>query len=478
MPALTQVRASDWLLGILLFAGMVILLALAERAYRRHPQRAEALRKVIHILTGFAVLPAPLLFNSWLPIFIIAVVFAMANFWSIRRGKLKSIHEVSRASLGTVYYPVSYALLLLLFWERHFMMLSISFALMAFGDAFAGIIAESAPQRKILPLPWDEKSLHGSAAMLVCSALLTGVGLALFHRSHDLSFGLSVVVALAIGLLAAVAEALSYRGSDNLTVPLLAALGLHLALNQATQQQFLLGEALALGITAVALAAKTLDLSGALAAFLIGTIIFGIGGWLYAIPLLLFFIGSSVLSRVPHRSGKIAKDIIAKDGCRDAGQVLANGLSPALVAIASLWLEPQMAFLLYLGGIAAATADTWATEIGLLFGRQPRSILTGKLVAPGTSGGITLAGVLGACLGAALVALAGWGSYELFQQVEINLLPFIGVAIAGVIAQFIDSVLGATLQRRNRCVVCGKVTERDEHCGQATSYPVGMAVVG
>jgi uncharacterized membrane protein len=100
-------------------------------------------------------------------------------------------------------------------------------------------------------------------------------------------------------------------------------------------------------------------------------------------------------------------------------------------------------------------------------------MVTGKLVAPGTSGGITTAGILGACFGAALVALAGYLSYRFFENVAIRWQPFIGVTLAGVIAQFIDSLLGATLQRRNRCVVCGKITERGEHCGLATNFESG-----
>jgi uncharacterized protein (TIGR00297 family) len=173
---------------------------------------------------------------------------------------------------------------------------------------------------------------------------------------------------------------------------------------------------------------------------------------------------------LPQRDGNAAKEMIAKSGRRDAAQVLANGLPPALVVIASFMLKNETAFLLYLGGIAAATADTWATEIGLKFGMQPRSILNGKVVAPGTSGGITLAGTCGAIIGAALTALAGWWSYRMFETTEIALRSFIGVAIAGVIAQFVDSLLGATVQRRNQCAICGKITERDEHCGQPTNY--------
>jgi uncharacterized protein (TIGR00297 family) len=473
MPALTPVPAADWLLGVVLLAGMIGLLAITERLHRFHPHRAEALRKLVHLATGAAVLPAPWLFTSPLPILLIAIFFAAANFWSIRRGKLKSIHAVSRPSLGTFYYPVSFIILLLIFWERSVMILTIAFALMAFGDAAAGLVAGKIWRRKILPLPWDEKSLQGSAAMLAISALIVALGFALFKNSHSFSWGNGLRVALAIGVLAAAAEALSYRGSDNLTVPLLAALGLYVVLRPETQQQFFLGEALALGITSAAFLVKSLDVSGALMGFLIGTIVFGIGGWTFAIPMLLFFIGSSLLSKLPQQKATLAQDMIAKGDRRDAVQVLANGLLPTLMVIAGLFIKNETAFLLYLGGLAAATADTWATEIGLRFGGQPRSMVTGKLVAPGTSGGITTAGILGACFGAALVALAGYLSYRFFENVAIRWQPFIGVTLAGVMAQFIDSLLGATLQRRNRCVVCGKITERGEHCGQVTNYMSG-----
>ncbi|MGH7598690.1 MAG: DUF92 domain-containing protein [bacterium] len=473
MPALPETPATDWLLGTLLFVGMLVLLALAERLYRRYPHRTEALRKFIHIATGVAVLPAPWLFTSWVPIFIITAFFALANWWAIQHGKLKSIHEVSRASLGTFYYPLSYAVLLLLFWQRQVMILSISFALMAFGDAIAGIIAGKVQQRKILPLSWDKKSLQGSVAMFACSAFLVALGLALFRHHDGLTFGSSILVAIAIGLLATAAEAISYRGSDNLTVPLLSALGLLVILKPETQIQFLFGEALALTVVSAAFTVKALDLSGALAGFIIGTFVFGIGGWSFAIPMLLFFIVSSLLSKLPQQNATVAEKMIAKGDCRDAVQVLANGLLPTLTVITSLFIKNETAFLLYLGGLAAATADTWATEIGLRLGKQPRSILTGKLVAPGTSGGITLVGVLGAILGAALVALAGYLSYRFFKKIEIHWQLFIGVTIGGIIAQFIDSLLGATLQRRNRCVVCGKITERGEHCGQPANHASG-----
>lgn len=473
MYQLSYPPPSDWLLALAFLAGMMALLAIAERLHQLRPESTEALRKLVHISTGVAVLAAPLLFTSGIPLFMISAGFAFLNFLSTQRGKLQSIHGVSRVSLGTVYYPLSCAVLVALLWNRNLMIFSIAVALLAFADAIAGIVGKTAPDPALLPQPWDKKSWRGGAAMLFSSTLIVAAGLVLFRHRHLLSSEIGVTVAIAIGLLATAAETLSYRGSDNLSVPLLAALGLYIILQPALQHQFLLGETLALGVTMIAFWAKALDRSGAMAAFLIGTFVFGAGGWLFAIPLLFFFITGSVLSRLPSRAGKLAHDIMAKGSRRDAAQVLANGLLPALVAIGSLFFRKETAFLLYLGGVAAATADTWATEIGLAIGTKPRSIVNGKIVAPGTSGGITLAGIGGALVGSSLVAVVGWWSYAAFESTAMSWLPFIGVAIVGVMAQFLDSLLGATAQRRNRCAVCKKLTERAEHCGQSTSYESG-----
>ncbi|MBL8050552.1 MAG: DUF92 domain-containing protein, partial [Anaerolineales bacterium] len=61
--------------------------------------------------------------------------------------------------------------------------------------------------------------------------------------------------------------------------------------------QLLYGFFLAIIISYLAYKAHSLNKSGAIAAFVVGTIIFGIGGWSWAILLLTFFITSSGLSR-------------------------------------------------------------------------------------------------------------------------------------------------------------------------------------
>src|SRR5207237_5024631 len=99
-----------------------------------------------------------------------------------------------------------------------------------------------------------------------------------------------------------------------------------------------------------------------------------------------------------------AADKFSKGSERDIGQVAANGGLGTLLALAyGLTPSPALRRSLragFTGTLATATADTWATELGVLSPRPPRLVTTGKRVAPGTSGGISLLGTAASALGA------------------------------------------------------------------------------
>ncbi len=178
-------------------------------------------------------------------------------------------------------------------------------------------------------------------------------------------------------------------------------------------------------------------MSGALAAVVVGTAIYGFGGVAWAVLLLVFFATSSLLTFAGGQS-KIAS---GDRGGRTAGQVLANGSVAAGLAVSHSVAPALWATAAFAGAIAAATADTWATEIGLLSSAPPRLITTGQICQPGESGGITWLGTRAGLAGAGVIAVAG------------NLLlgaPFLGVWIAGMLAMLVDSLLGATLEARLR----------------------------
>jgi uncharacterized protein (TIGR00297 family) len=231
----------------------------------------------------------------------------------------------------------------------------------------------------------------------------------------------------------------------------------------------LVGLVLAAAIALLAMRARALSRTGAAAAALVGTTCIA-AGWGWGALLLLFFGASSALSR--HRLNtkeERTAAIVAKGGERDAAQVLANGAPFALAALGSLVWPSAGWYALGAGALAAATSDTWATEIGTLAAHPPRSIIGWRRVPPGTSGGVSLPGTLAAVAGAGFIALAsavvGWPSSAAWAAL-----------VGGFAGSTADSLLGATLQARRWCSRCMAATERTTHgCGQTTVPSGGLA---
>src|SRR5688500_8467281 len=89
--------------------------------------------------------------------------------------------------------------------------------------------------------------------------------------------------------------------------------------------QIIFGFVLAIIVAYGAYRARSLNQSGAFAATFVGTVIFGIGGWQWAVLLLTFFITSSGLSRAFGRRKADLSEKFSKGHARDAGQVFGNG---------------------------------------------------------------------------------------------------------------------------------------------------------
>ena len=238
--------------------------------------------------------------------------------------------------------------------------------------------------------------------------------------------------------------------------------------------QLFLGFILALVIALLAYKVKSLDRSGAIAATIEGTLIFGLGGLEWAILLLAFFVSSSLLSKMFNSRKKKLKEKFDKGSRRDAMQVLGNGGLPALFALFHFFFPDALwTWLGFAAALAAVNADTWATELGVLNASRPRLITNLKIkVEKGTSGGISVVGTLAALAGAALIALLA----ALFTPKGVFLPIFFLVTVAGFLGALFDSYLGATVQAIYYCPVCKKETERHpEHlCGTQTSYARGF----
>lgn len=262
---------------------------------------------------------------------------------------------------------------------------------------------------------------------------------------------------------------------------------------------------------------RALTRGGALAAFAVGTITYGAGGWAFTLILLAFFVPSVALSRVGRARKQLLVDI-GKGGARDAWQVLANGgVATICAAIAGLLLvfitrtgafaedgeyfvvfgwhlfgvphetllhtvAPARWIAAFAGSYAAATADTWGTEIGTLARGRPHSILTLQPIATGLSGGVTRAGTVAELAGAAWIAAIAALCLTLVDRWPdphwklATTAGFIApIWIGGVLGALVDSLLGATVQELRRCAECGRTCETNPHdCGGPTSLVRGI----
>jgi uncharacterized protein (TIGR00297 family) len=236
--------------------------------------------------------------------------------------------------------------------------------------------------------------------------------------------------------------------------------------------QPLTGLVLAAVIAYLARLARSLSRDGAIAAACVGTVVFGFGGWQWAVLLLVFFVSSSALSQSLRGRSGTAEERYAKGSRRDAGQVLGNG------AVAAVWVavhvavpESRWPWFGYAAALAAVTADTWATELGALSPTAPRIIThLGTRVSRGTSGAVSALGTLAGLVGAAIIV----GLAAMLLPLPVGSAAWI-VLLGGSAGAVFDSILGATVQCLYSCPMDGLETEQHplHRCGTRTQYKRG-----
>jgi uncharacterized protein (TIGR00297 family) len=238
--------------------------------------------------------------------------------------------------------------------------------------------------------------------------------------------------------------------------------------------QIITGFILAVIVAYLAYRARSLDRSGALAATFVGTVVFGLGGWPWAILLLIFFITSSGLSRIFGRRKQNLEEKFSKGHERDAGQVFGNGgLATFFVILHALYPESNLGWMGFAASLAAVNADTWATELGVLNPKSPRLITNlGRRVEKGTSGGVSFFGTVASLLGAAVIALPAG-----ILSPDGSLTGVHGglIAVSGLAGSLFDSFLGATLQAMYFCPTHRTETEKHPFhtCGTRTIHVRG-----
>lgn len=201
-----------------------------------------------------------------------------------------------------------------------------------------------------------------------------------------------------------------------------------------------------------------LSQSGAISAFLIGSCI-AMGVGIKGLLLIgIFFVSSSLFSKYKKKRKSLLSEIHEKGSTRDWAQVIANGGIAALTGIVFFYWSEPIWLIAFSISLASANADTWASELGSLSNKAPRTIKGFKKVETGTSGAISLLGTFAGLLGAVLIAVI---ATYLFQ---LSFLGFFCIVIFGFVGMVIDTVFGAYLQAEYTCKVCGRHVESPSHC--------------
>lgn len=217
--------------------------------------------------------------------------------------------------------------------------------------------------------------------------------------------------------------------------------------------------------------AKLLTPSGCLALVLIGTLTFLWGPPIFWLLLVIFF-GSSAL--INKRKPIGSNPVVAKGATRDGWQLLANSL-PYLICLTFYSRTNELHWsVAAASAIAGAVSDTWSSEIGSFSKKPPRNILTFKQEPTGLSGAVSILGTIGGISGSALIAACYAVGMILFRPdlslPQLLLVPF----FAGIATTLVDSLLGATLQVKYLCTVCGQLTEQKSHHGHLAYQVAGL----
>ena len=457
---ITNAILNDWSLMVLYLIGIIIVIGTSELTRKLFNWSPSTNRKIVHVLIGMIVSVSPLIFASNYPAITLAIIFSIINFIALRTGLMKGMHSISRKSYGTIYFPLAFLLLSIFWWNRPITIV-VAMSIMTFADTFAAVAGEKLHNVRNYVIWTDKKSIEGSIVMYLISFILVFVITFFFsHYTNYMSaYPITSIIILA-GLIAAVStisESISKYGSDNLTVPIISAIVFDqyfISIAYNVSFTLLMWSIISLLLLWGAFKLKTLSIDGAVSAYLIGLIICGAGGLQWVLPLVAFFILSSLIS-------KCRRKAVKKHSPRNIYQVLANGGVPTILALLHFYFQLPNVYVFYLGAIAAATADTWATEIGFFSRKMPVNILTWKPVSRGDSGGITILGTFGSFIGATVIASSG-------LIFSLSASQFLIVTFAGFAGSLVDSVLGASIQGIFYCPVCYGMTEKRIHCHQET----------
>jgi len=431
--------------------------------------RHEYRRQAIHVLIGMIVLIFPFLHIQYL------VALSLMLFLFIlllpRSSKLWRILTYSGAStrrpMGALCLSGSMSILLLIAWiltftsyEFPIFLIGEAIAITTFGDGIATIlrVTEQAKHGSLDDISYSGRRVKPESVRVSLTLLFVGtvfaslIGLWITYWTEPIPFQLIFFISVIGAVTGALLECVSTKIHDNITVPIGSAMVMWLFASfgySVSYTYMLLAFAFALVLGYLAYRAGIADMSGLLSATLVGVLIIAFTDVWWFLLLLTFYLLGGGFTNYKYGYKQSLGIAQGKGGARGYKNVFSNSLV-AIVASIGYTIFPHAAniFLyIYLGSVATATGDTLASEIGTTYKGKPRMITTLKEVEPGVDGGVSSLGEIAAIFGSMVIALFAL----LVGVIEIDQYYLLGmsiITISGFVGTNIDSLLGATMQKR------------------------------
>lgn len=183
----------------------------------------EASRKFIHIMLANWWFIAMYFFTNWVWASIVPICFVVINYISYKKNIISVMERSEQDGLGTVYYALSLVVMAIYTFgiiKRPEVGLCASLV-MGYGDGLASVVGQSVKSYEY-KIGNTRKTIAGSVTMFVVSLILIGV----FLYSAESTFWILKAIIISGGM--TIVEAVSIKGTDNITVPVITSIILSL----------------------------------------------------------------------------------------------------------------------------------------------------------------------------------------------------------------------------------------------------------
>lgn len=195
----------------------LILFGIAEVAYHGFDVNVEYTRKFVHLCTGLIALLFPLYIPNPLDLMILCGGFMVVVLLTNKYNILLSVNAIQRSSRGSVLFPIVVVICYLFeYYMENYVYFFIPILVLAFADPVAALVGKKWPKGKY-SFRGNLKTLSGTTAFVFTAFVISSSSFYLIENAvtrHGMIFSFTIAIFAAIG------EALSVRGYDNLLIPL------------------------------------------------------------------------------------------------------------------------------------------------------------------------------------------------------------------------------------------------------------------